>query len=177
MTTADRLPRIREDEMDADQLDIYDRFRAGRRVAPDSPFTLLHPDGGLIGPANAWLLSPKIGGALEQLGGAVRFELSLSGRCREIAILLVGFHRDSAFELFAHRPAGRAVGLTDTEIESLAGRTGPEFDAPAERAVRDTTRALLRAGALTDEEFSAATAVLGRPGLFELVDRVPRWRR
>jgi 4-carboxymuconolactone decarboxylase len=165
----ERLPRIREDEMSPEQVAIYDRFRTGRRVSPDAPFTLLHPDGGLRGPANAWLLSPTVGSALEGLGGVLRFDLALPDRCREIAILLVGFHRASAFELYAHRAAGRAAGLTEEEIEGLAGGTGPAFPDAAERAVSTATRAMLRAGTLTDDEFADAVAVLGKPALFELV--------
>jgi 4-carboxymuconolactone decarboxylase len=167
--TTERLPRIREEEMSPEQTAIYDRFRTGPRASPDSPFTLLHPDGGLTGPANAWLLSPPLGSALEGLGGAVRFDLALPARCREIAILLVGFHRASAFELYAHRAAGRAAGLTEEEIEGLAAEPGPAFSDAAERAVQTATRAMLRAGTLTDEEFADAVAVLGRAGLFELV--------
>ena len=169
MTQTERLPRIREEEMSAEQVAIYDRFRTGRRASPGSPFTLLHPDGGLTGPANAWLLSPPVGTALERLGGTVRFDLALPDRCREIAILLVGFHRASAFELYAHRAAGRAAGLTDAEIEGLASEPGPDFTDPAERAVREATRAMLRTGTLNDEEYAAAVAVLGTAGLFELV--------
>jgi 4-carboxymuconolactone decarboxylase len=165
----ERLARIREDEMSPEQVAIYDRFRTGRRVRPGAPFTLLHPDGGLVGPANAWLLSPAVGSALERLGGATRFDLSLPDRCREIAILLVGFHRDSAFELYAHRAAGRAAGLTEEEIEGLAADPGPAFADPAERAVQAATRAMLRAGTLTDDEYAGAVAVLGKPALFELV--------
>jgi alkylhydroperoxidase family enzyme len=165
----ERLSRIREEEMSPEQTAIYDRFRTGRRVSPDASFTLLHPDGGLTGPANAWLLSPIVGSALERLGGVVRFDLALSDRCREIAILLVGFHRASAFELYAHRAAGRAAGLTEEEIEDLAADPGPAFADPAERAVSTATRAMLRAGTLADEEFTDAVAVLGKPALFELV--------
>lgn len=165
----ERLARIREDEMSPAQLEIYERYRTGPRAAPDSPFSLLHPEGGLIGPPNAWLLSPTVGAVLEQLGGTMRYGLALSDRCREIAILSVGFHRGSAFELYAHRPAGRAAGLTDDEIDALAGEAGPELADPAERAVLTATRAMLRTGTLDDGEFEAAVAVLGRPLLFELV--------
>lgn len=165
----ERLRRFREDEMSPAQREIYDRFRTGRRVAPDSPFTLLHPDGGLIGPPNAWLLNPAVGHGLEELAGAVRYDLTLSDRCREIAILLVGFHRASAFELFAHRLAGRAAGLTDDEIEGLGDEPGPAFADDAERAVAAATRAMLRTGTLGDDEFAAAVGVLGHRGLFDLV--------
>lgn len=165
----ERLARIREDEMSPDQTAIYDRFRTGRRVSAGSPFTLLHPEGGLTGPANAWLLSPTVGAALERLGGVMRYKLALSDRCREIAILLVGFHRASAFELFAHRAAGRAAGLTDEEIEGLAADPGPSFADATERAVQTATRAMLRTGTLTDDEYAEAIAVLGKDKLFELV--------
>ncbi len=168
-TPVERLPRFREEEMSPAQRELYDRFRTGPRVAPDSPFTLLHPDGGLIGPPNAWLLSPALGGVLEQLGGTVRFKLALSDRCREIAILLVGYHRASAFELYAHRPAGRAAGLSEGEIDGLAVPPGPTFPDPTERAVHAATRAMLRTGTLTDAEFAAAVTALGTSGLFELV--------
>src|SRR4029077_18270911 len=97
---------------------------------------------------------------------------ALSDRGREIAILLVGFHRASAFELFAHRAAGRAAGLTDDEVEGLAADPGPQFPDPAERAVQAATRAILRTGTLTDDEFHAAVAVLGRGALFEVVTLV-----
>ena len=165
----ERLPRFREEEMSPAQREIYDRFRTGPRAAPDSPFTLLHPDGGLIGPPNAWLLSPTVGCVLEQLGGTVRYKLALSDRCREIAILLVGYHRASAFELYAHRPAGRAAGLSEDEIDGLAAEPGPDFPDPTERAVHAATLAMLRTGTLTDAEFTAAVAALGLSDLFELV--------
>lgn len=168
-TRTERLGRIREEDMSPAQREIYDRYRTGPRAAPDSPFSLLHPDGGLIGPPNAWLLSPSVGQVLEQLGGTMRYGLALTDRCREIAVLSVGFHRGSAFELYAHRPAGRAAGLTDEEIEALAVEGGPALTDPAERAVVAATRAMLRTGTLSDEEFEAAVAVLGRALLFELV--------
>jgi hypothetical protein len=168
-TPAERLPRFREEEMSPAQREIYDRFRTGPRVAPDSPFTLLHPDGGLVGPPNAWLLSPTVGSVLEQLGGTVRYKLALPDRCREIAILLVAYHRASAFELYAHRPAGHAAGLTGDEIDGLAAEPGPDFPDGTERAVHAATRAMLRTGTLTDGEFAAAAAALGTSGLFELV--------
>jgi 4-carboxymuconolactone decarboxylase len=167
--SVERLPRLREEEMSAAQREIYDRFRTGPRAAPDSPFTLLHPDGGLIGPPNAWLLSPAVGNVLEQLGGTMRYGLGLPGRCREIAILLVAYHRASAFELYAHRPAGRAAGLTEDEIEGLATEPGPDLPDPAERAVHAATRAMLRTGTLSDAEYADAVDALGASGLFELV--------
>jgi alkylhydroperoxidase family enzyme len=165
----ERLPRITPDEMTPEQVEVYGRFTGGKRAAPGASFSLLHPDGGLIGPPNAWLLSPPLARVFERVGWTMRYDLELSDRACEIAILLVAFHRDSPFELYAHRRAGRAAGLTDAEIEGLATRTPPAFHSDEERQVFATTQAILDRRTLDDEEYAAAVAVLGKRGLFELV--------
>jgi alkylhydroperoxidase family enzyme len=165
----ERLARIAPDDMTPEQHEIYTAFTDGRRAAPGAAFSLVHPDGGLIGPPNAWLLSPALARGLESFGGALRFEMKLSARSREIAILLVAFHRESPFELYAHRRAGRAAGLTDVEIEGLATRIPPTFTSDEERAVFTAALALLDRKNLDDAEFAAATAVLGKRGVLELV--------
>jgi alkylhydroperoxidase family enzyme len=164
-----RLDRITPDEMTPEQKEIYSAFTSGRRAAPEAAFSLVHPDGGLIGPPNAWLLSPGLARGLESFGGALRFEMGLNARTRETAILLMAFHRESPFELYAHRQAGRAAGLSDAEIEGLATRTPPAFTSDEERAVFDASLALLDRKSLDDDEFAAATEVLGKRGVLELV--------
>jgi 4-carboxymuconolactone decarboxylase len=164
-----RLARITPDDMTQEQTEVYTRFTGGKRAAPGASFSLLHPEGGLIGPPNAWLLSPPLARVFERVGWTMRYELGLTDRACEIAILLLAFHRDSPFELYAHRKAGRAAGLTDTEIEGLATRTPPTFRSDEERHVFTTTLAILDRKTLDDEEYAAAVEVLGERGLFELV--------
>jgi alkylhydroperoxidase family enzyme len=163
----ERLQPILPEQMSPDQLEIYSVFRDGRALAIPHP-----PEGGLAGPPGVWLLSPPLARVFRQAGGAMRFELELSDRSREIALLLHAFHRDSAFEVYAHEKAGRAAGLTDAEIEGLASRTPPEFESEQERAVFQTTLALLDRQTLDDEEYAAGVAALGERGLFELVSLV-----
>jgi hypothetical protein len=163
----ERLPRIAPDAMTPEQAEIYARFTDGTRAG--SSFSLVHPEGGFVGPPNAWLLSPPLGRVFERVGWTMRHELQLSDRACEIAILLVAFHRDSPFELYAHRLAGRAAGLTDAEIEGLATRTPPTFRSDEERVVFGTTVAILDRRTLDDAEYTAAVALLGERGLFELV--------
>lgn len=165
----ERLTRITPDAMSPEQVEIYSRFTDSARAAPGAAFSLLHADGGLTGPPNAWLLSPPLGRALERIGWAVRFELTLADRSREIVILLQAFHRASPFELYAHRRAGRAAGLTDAEIEGLAERIPPEFRSDEERAVFAATLAILDRRTLDDAEYRSAVQVLGERLLFELV--------
>ena len=164
----ERLRRIAPGAMTDEQAAIYQKFASGRRVAAGTSFSLVHPDGGLIGPPAAWILSPPLGAVLEQLGAVMRYGLQLSDRSREIAILLVAFGRDSAFEIHAHRQAGLAAGLTDAEIEALSDRRPPQFADDEERIVFAATLALLDRNTLDDAEFSTATQMLGERRLFEL---------
>lgn len=166
---SERLRRITPDEMTPEQHEFYGKFAGGKRAGPGSSFSLVHPDGGLIGPPSVWLLSPPLARVYEQAGGAMRFDLQLSDRAREIALLLHAFSRDCSFELYAHRIAGQAAGLTDDEIEGLATRTPPAFESDEERSVFATTLAILDRKTLDDAEYDAAVAALGERTLFELV--------
>jgi 4-carboxymuconolactone decarboxylase len=162
-----RLRTITPEEMTPDQLDVYTVFREGRALAVPHP-----AGGGLAGPPGTWLLSPPLARVFRAAAGAMRFALQLSDRSREIALLLHAFHRDSAFEIYAHRRAGRAAGLGEDEIEGLATRSAPSFRSEEERAVFDATVALLDRRTLDDAEYAEAVGVLGERKLFELVSLV-----
>jgi hypothetical protein len=164
-----RVDEIDPADMTDDQRSLYDQFTTGRRVAPGSPFSLVGADGRLQGPPAVWVLSPRFGLALQHVGGAVRFDSRLPVRACEIAILLVAHHNHSAFELYAHGLAGAAAGLTGADLAALADGGSPAELSDVEGAVLRVTRRVLDHGTLTDDEFSAATAVLGEDGLFELV--------
>lgn len=167
-----RTDHVDPADLTEDQRVIYDRYATGPRAAPDNPFLLVDPDGRLQGPPAIWILSPTFGQALQQIGAAVRFGSRLPARAAEIAILLVGHHHDSAFELYAHRLAGTAAGLTESDLEALAGGTEPAGLSEVESCVFRTTRTVLEAGTLDADEFRDAARVLGEAGLFELVTTV-----
>ena len=105
-----RLPSRPPAELDADALALYEKITAGPRGT-----SMLDDAGGLVGPFNAMLLSPPVGDALQELGAAIRYRSGLSARAREIAILVVAGHWDSAFELRVHEEIGRGLGLTEDE--------------------------------------------------------------
>ncbi|GAA1632940.1 carboxymuconolactone decarboxylase family protein [Nonomuraea maheshkhaliensis] len=163
-----RIAPIGPDELDARQWRIYDALVNGRRATQLRPFPIVDEQGALTGPCNAWLLNSAIGSAFEQLGAAVRFEISLSARDREIIILSVAQHRDSPYEMYAHRLAGAAAGLSELEVEALATGADPGLADEHERVVLDTTRLLLRTGGLDDDAYARAVKALGAPGLFEV---------
>ncbi len=157
------------DDMSPEQLAIYRLFTTGRRAAPSSSFSLVSESGRLQGPPAAWVLAPPLGRALEQLGSAVRFELTLPPRASEMAILMVAHHHRSPFELHAHTRAARAQGWSEADLAALAAGRPPEFPADAERVVYGVARQVLDTGTLDEDTYSAAVSALTAAGLFELV--------
>ncbi|WP_433511751.1 carboxymuconolactone decarboxylase family protein [Nonomuraea sp. CA-143628] len=158
-----RLPSKPPAHLDTDALALYEKIIEGPRGT-----SMLDDAGGLIGPFNAMLLSPPVGDALQELGAAIRYRSVLSARAREIAILVVAGHCDSAFEQRVHEEIGRGLGLTDDELAAL--RTGAPLDLPdpEEAAVLGVTRALVARADLDDAEY----ARLGERVVFELTTLV-----
>jgi len=169
--TEARLPKLAPSSLDDGQKALYDTIAGGRRAQGPQLFRLLDDQGCLEGPFNAFLLQPRLGAALQEVGTAVRYDTSLSQRAREIAILVVSLHWDSAFEWYAHEAVARHVGVTDAELAGLREHRWEVF-AAEEAAVARTTQALASTGDLDDDQYSRAVEVLGQPGLFELLTLV-----
>lgn len=167
-----RVDHLDPAQMTEEQRAIYQRYATGPRAAPDNPFLLVDAGGRLQGPPAVWILSPRFGRALQEIGAAVRFGSRLPARAHEIAVLLVAHHHDSTFELYAHRRAGSAAGLTEADLEALAQGNEPAVLSDVESCVLRTVRRILDRGNLDDGEFRDAVAVLGEAVLFELVTLV-----
>lgn len=163
--TQPRLPQLTPSELSPVQRALYDEIVTGPRAG--GPVALTDDEGGLLGPFGSMLRSPVVGGALQALGAAIRYESALSPRIRETAILVVARHWDSEFEWLAHTAAGRAAGLNDVEIDALArGTLAP--DDPAEATALATVRALVEHSDLDDDTYARACEQLGERGVFEL---------
>ncbi|GEL26096.1 carboxymuconolactone decarboxylase [Pseudonocardia sulfidoxydans NBRC 16205] len=168
-----RLTGLRPADMDDEQRDLYDRIVGSRRGPGTGNAAPITDDGGALrGPFDAMLRAPGIGDALQNLGAGIRFRGGLSGREREMAILVVAAHWRSAFEQRAHEAAGRAAGLADGELAALRDGNGPALDDPREAVLLATARSLAVDGDLDDTAYAAAVDALGEPGLFELTTLV-----
>jgi alkylhydroperoxidase family enzyme len=165
----ERVPWVDLAGMTAQQREFYDKYATGVRAAPGSTFPLVDAHGHLMGPPAVWVLSQPLGLALERFGYAIRYELSLSRRAQEIAILMVAQHRRSEFERFAHEQAGLKAGLTVDDLAALAAGKPPTLDSEEEQAVYEAARHILDTGSLDDTAYQAAADVLTPPRLFELV--------
>jgi alkylhydroperoxidase family enzyme len=155
----------------ADQLALYRtivaRVEATRAAAPAMK-GLLRDDGQLDGPPQLWLLSPGFGTIFNTIALALQTELALSGRAREIAILITAERAGSAFEIHAHRPAGRKVGLSEAEIEALCRGAPLAFADPVEEEVAVLSRMMFDEETLDDATYDHALPVLGERGIFEV---------
>jgi 4-carboxymuconolactone decarboxylase len=171
-----RLQRLLRDELDRDQRAVYDAIAGGPRASGLQLFPLVDDDGCLQGPFNAFLLQPTLGDRLQALGAAIRYSTTLSDRARELAILVVAAKWRCEFEQYAHEAIGRAVGLTESEMEAIrAGHvadTEANWPDPVDLMNVRVVRALADAGDLSDATFQAAVDVIGEVGLFELLTLV-----
>jgi 4-carboxymuconolactone decarboxylase len=163
-----RLDKLLPADLDTEQRALHDVIANGPRAQGRQAFRLTDDGGALEGPFNAMLLSPRLGGALQALGSAVRYGSTLSDRVREIAILVVAYSWHSDFERHAHEAVALAAGVTDNELEMLrAGRFG-ELSDPTERLTAVTAHALATRHDLDDREYANAEAGLGAAALFEV---------
>ena len=164
-----RLVGLTKDQLDADQLDLYQQIVSGPRSSGPQHFPLCDAKGALNGPFGIMLHAPPLGRPLQELGAAIRYQTGLNARLREIAILSVAAATGSAFERYAHERVGRAIGLTDTELSALADGSFTSDD-PVEMAAYRLCE-LLNNGELplTDERFADLRAALGHTALIELI--------
>jgi 4-carboxymuconolactone decarboxylase len=167
-----RLPELAPSAFTDEQRAVYNAITGGPRGSGPQLFQLVDGEGALTGPFNAFLLQPQVGGLLQALGSALRYQTSLSDRAREIAILVVAVHWESAFEWYAHEAVGRHVGLSDAELDCLRRHDYDELANPDERLVARTTHRLVAAGDLDLVAYREAVDSFGPAVLFELLTLV-----
>jgi 4-carboxymuconolactone decarboxylase len=162
-----RLPGLPPTSLNAPQRELYSAIAEGPRAQGPQHFALTGADGSLSGPFNAFLYSPVLGNAIQELGAAVRYSTGLTDRTREIAILVVAARWDSAFERHAHESVGRAVGLTETEIAELAAGHLPVLADVHERACAELAHAMA-SGDVSDDDWRRLVPTVGDATAFEL---------
>lgn len=167
-------PKLRPDQLDADQRALYDQITGGPRGQGPQHFSLVDDEGALEGPFNGFLLQPAVGSAMQSVGAALRFQTDLSDCLREIAILVVAAAQASRFEQFAHERIARSVGLDESELAAIRNGDLSTNDWPdaQELLVAQATQALSTVGDLDDELYSRVVTEFGTAGLMELTSIV-----
>ncbi|MEY2433561.1 MAG: 4-carboxymuconolactone decarboxylase, partial [Acidimicrobiaceae bacterium] len=158
-----RLPYLRRDELDHEAEGVWDAVVAVR--GPE----VFNDAGGLVGPFNAWLHAPEVGGHLSALGAVLRFGTSLDRRLVELAILVVGAHWKAEFEWWFHSRLAARNGVSDAVIAAIEVGATPSFDRGDEAAVYGIVRELVADGRVTSATYDDALAMFGPRGVVELV--------
>jgi len=166
-----RLEPIPPSDLDPQQTSLYVSITEGPRAQGPQFFDLTGDDGVLLGPFNALLLSPDLGGTLQEVGAAIRYRCGLSARTREIAILTVSANWDCAFERESHESVGLAVGLTPDQIAEIRSGLVPALDDAHETACAHLARAMVD-GDVDDDSWAAWAGTVGNTTIFELATLV-----
>lgn len=165
-----RLPVLRHDQLDDDQREVWEQITAGRRAAAHTgPAGLIDADGGLIGPFNAWMTSPKLGGAAARFGEAARFASTLGRDVVELVIVVVATHWRADFEFWAHRGYALQAGVAPELIETIAGGGPLAAASEVEALIVGSVREILTSGRLGDERYALLVAEFGEAGTVDIV--------
>jgi alkylhydroperoxidase family enzyme len=164
-----RIASLGRKDLDEQQRQLWDAVRSSRRATTDAALGGTGDEGGLIGPFNAWLRSPKAGHAASEVGAALRFESQLDQRLLELATCIAGAHWKSNFEFVVHRRHAVGAGVSDAVLDAVERGEPPVFDREDEQAVYDCCRSLLDTARLDDATYDRVLDVLGEERLVEVV--------
>jgi AhpD family alkylhydroperoxidase len=97
----------------------------------------------------------------------------LSASERELAILAVGAHTGSVYELYAHSLVAQKIGISETQIKAAAEGKMPEGLNETEKAVFELSGRLVSGkGPLPDDVHEAASRLMGRDRVLVLIQLV-----
>lgn len=156
-----RLPFPTRDALAPEGQQVWDSITASRG-------SITTDDGTLMGPFNAWVTAPGIGGKLAELGAALRFESSVERRLLEMAIITVGARWRAEFEWWAHSRMALHHGVSQEAVDAIARGEEPRLPED-ERIVHAVARQLVDDGHVDQTTFDAARQLLGDRGIVELV--------
>ena len=164
-----RLDPITHDSLNDEQRALWDDITTGPRANPERPHGgLTGADGALVGPFNALLLSPAVGGAVQQLGAAIRYQTSLDADMLEVAILTIGGHWRANFEFWAHARLAAGAGVPQDAIDAIHDGRPPDFADPRLALVYRFGRELIETQRVSGETYDALKGIVGEAGVFEV---------
>jgi 4-carboxymuconolactone decarboxylase len=155
MTTKDRMPPIRADQLTAEQTAAAEEFQAGRGYAVSGPFA-------------AMLRSPEVMLRAKAMGDYLRFRNVLPKRVSEMVILITAREWTQQYEWSHHYGFALEAGLAKPIVEAIAEGRRPDARAEDEAAAYDFSIELHRTRRVSDKTYARALALFGEPGVIDL---------
>lgn len=151
--------------LDQGQRDLHDRLVATRSArGAQNSYTTALPDGRLIGPFNALLRLPGVGGA--QLDWAESISATPTDpQVREVTILSVAGIWQTPYVLYAHSRAALGVGVAETAIAALTRGAEPTGLTEDALLANRLAVAVLTDHHVPDQLYAAALAAFGETDL------------
>jgi 4-carboxymuconolactone decarboxylase len=150
-----RLVDLPPEQQTPEQKKVFEQLVAGR--------------GRILGPYKIWIHSPTVASGMEHIGTFLNKHSSLSTREVEIGILVIAQHWDGEYVKQAHIKAGKAVGLTQEQIDAILAGRDPGLTDLHEKAVHRFAVALANKTKLSDGDFAEIEKVIGREGIAEVL--------
>ena len=150
-----RLPPLDPDALTGRQREVFDQ------ITQD-------PRRGAHGPLTALLLQPEVADRVQALGARLRFEGTLPGRLREIAVLVTARFWGAGYEWDAHAPIAQKEGVPVAVIEAIADGRQPDFDDARDAAVYRFCSEMLKTHEAGDETYADVLDALGLEGVVEM---------
>jgi 4-carboxymuconolactone decarboxylase len=163
-----RLPPLPPETLSPELRQVHDGI-ASLVSQKQSRIAILNEQGALIGPFPAMLHFPQFGVPALLFQRALAAEARLAKTVREVAILTVGSAYNARYELYAHEITAAQVGLSASQISTLAAGGRPTDLSDEESIAHDVARALVCGRSLPASTYGRAAHLLGREGVGELV--------
>ena len=150
-----RILEISEQELSAEQRQVFDDLVAGR--------------GKLLTPYKIWIHAPKLAAAMETIGTYLNKKSHLSEREVELSIVIIATHWKGNYVQAAHKKRCLELGFSEETMAAIISNREPEFSDEREKAVYDLCRVSMAPGGGSDSVFETASKLLGRDGLAEVL--------
>lgn len=151
----ERMPALREDQMDEAQREAAAALIAGPRKGVKGPFIAL-------------MRSPQLMDRLQRVGEYIRFDSSLPPRLSEFAMLVVARAWTQQFEWFTHVPLATKAGISAAAVAAVREGRRPVDLRADEALVYDFTSELLAHHGVCETTYQAAVTALGERGVIDL---------
>jgi len=151
----DRFKPLTYDQLTPEQKTMVEHLFAGER-------------GGMNGPFNVLLRSPEMGDLAQKLGAQLRFHSALSGKQRELAIIITARYWTAQYEWTAHRKLAMQAGISPAIADAIAAGQRPSSLEPDEEIVYNFCNEILNTKHVSDATYKAAVDKLGERGVVDL---------